>query len=75
MLQGGPILGHHPPGAAAAGDVEDAVEDLAPRHGAGPPAGLGLGQPPLELLPLVAGQVGGGALGVGPDLFGFLAEF
>src|SRR5436309_12634620 len=55
---GGQVGGHHPPGAAAVGDVEDAVEDLAEVDLAGPTAGLGRWQEALEALPLGAGQVG-----------------
>ena len=38
---GGQVVGHHPPGAAAAEDVEDAVEDLAELDRARPAPGLG----------------------------------
>ena len=56
---GGQVVGHHPPGDAAADQVEDAVEDLAEVDVAGPAAGLGLGQQGLDELPLLVGQVGG----------------
>src|SRR5271165_3733172 len=45
---GGQVLGHHPPGAATAGNVEDTVEDLADVDGAGSAAGFGLGQQSLK---------------------------
>src|SRR5262249_17340709 len=72
---GGKVLGHHPPGAAAPDDVQDAVKDLPQVHRAGSPAGLGRREQPLELLPLVAGEIGGVALGFGPGLLGFHVEF
>ena len=74
MLQGGQVLGHHPPGAATAGDVEDTVEDLADVDGAGSAAGFGLGQQSLKPLPLGACQVGGIVLGFRLGLLGFHVE-
>src|SRR5512143_701267 len=71
---GGQVLGHHPPGAATAGDVEDAVADLAEDDGSGSAAGLGLGQQPLEPLPLGSSQVGGVSLRFHLGSLGFHAE-
>jgi ABC-2 type transport system permease protein len=71
---GGQVFGHHPPGAAAAGDVEDTVEDLTQFDLARPPAGLGRRQQAPEPLPLGVGQIGGIAFGLCPGWFGFHAE-
>src|SRR5262245_41407630 len=52
------VRGQHPPPAAGAGDVQQAIDDLAPRVLGGPAAGPGGGDDPLELGPLAVGQVG-----------------
>src|SRR5262249_35663337 len=55
---GGEVMGKHPPGATAAEDVEDAVENLTKVDGARPSARLGGREEALEAFPLGAGQIG-----------------
>src|SRR5262245_59534138 len=54
----GEVMRHHPPGAAAAEDVEDAVEDLAEIDRARPTPWLGGREEALEAFPLGPGQIG-----------------
>src|SRR5262249_48903660 len=55
---GGEVMGHHPPGATAAEDVEDTVEDIAELDRARPASRLGGWEKALEAFPLGAGQIG-----------------
>jgi hypothetical protein len=51
----------HPPGAAAAGEVEDRVDDFAGRVLAGPAAlgAIAFGEPEGDIVPLEVGEVAG----------------
>src|SRR6516162_4051668 len=54
------VVGEHPPGAAAAGQVEGGVDDLAQGVGAGPAgAGARLGEQVFDVDPLQVGQIAG----------------
>ena len=53
----------HPPTAAAAGEIEDGVDDLAQGIRAGPPgAAVAAREQVLDVIPLQVGQVAGIAL-------------
>ena len=55
---GGQVMWQHPPGNAAADNIEDPVEDLAKVNAPGPPTGLCLGQQRSNDLPLFISHVG-----------------
>lgn len=54
-------MGQHPPGAAAAGQVEDGVDDFADRVLTGPAAlgSIAFGEPEGNIVPLEVGEVAG----------------